>query len=463
MRYWNLTWALPATAAVGVIWAFSAIANYDFGLTQGTNEPRDLYLFTVTSAQASGMAALAVDLLKAVLPAMIVVAWVFRQWSYVVGGAACFVLCLGFSSMNSLGFALTSHVRAADARSQTSEQWAALKKTLETTQKQRDLVPEHRPAAVVEEDIKAKKADGRFAEAKGCGEDLRGVIVFCRDYRGLLAEKAAADSAVALDAELKDLRRQLDSRKAVSEADPMAGGAAALLGWSKEGVTGGRSIWLTILVETLSALGWALVWGTFAAAWAREPAIAACTAMQTEPAPQVATIIVPAALPATPPVGNPPEPKADDEPREPPPSGGRPAPKSPRLGDLSRKHDAGASAPAAASAAQLATVHQIKRKKSSPIGKKSPETVIADWIGECVAATGNERDRPSAGEFITSLNAYCDRERLAPIDQGRMTSVLNDVLQVEKAGKRWPRNSKERIWPGYRVALPAAERLRATA
>ena len=37
MRYWNLTWAIPATAGIGVIWAVSAVANYQFGLSQGTD------------------------------------------------------------------------------------------------------------------------------------------------------------------------------------------------------------------------------------------------------------------------------------------------------------------------------------------------------------------------------------------------------------------------------------------
>ena len=70
---WNLTWAVPATIFVAVIWWVSAIANYSFGTTQGTSEIINLWLFTTTSAQANGLASLAVDGLQAIMPAMVVV------------------------------------------------------------------------------------------------------------------------------------------------------------------------------------------------------------------------------------------------------------------------------------------------------------------------------------------------------------------------------------------------------
>lgn len=482
MRWWNLSWAITGTLGILVLWAFSAIANYDFGLTQGTHEPRNLYFFTISSAQASGMASLAVDLLKAVLPAMIVVAWVFRGWLYVAGGVACFILCLGYSAQNSIGFALTSHARATDERAQAADQWSALRKTLETAQATRDMVPVHRPAAVVDAEIAAKKADARFTESASCSGEVRGSINFCREYRGLTAEKAAADSAVTLDDKLDRLRAQLDTRKRVSEADPMAGGAAALLGWNKENIAGGRSLWLAVLVETISAIGLALVWGVFFAAWSKKPQEAPWEANVVS-AVVAGTITVPPA--ATPPaqaeevfrteeelfrIGTGQEHplaalEADDEPRDPPPSGSRPDPLKPRLGELARREKQQIAVPGIAPAARIATIHEIKPKAKHPVkASADPEKqTVLDWIGECLTATHDRKRPPSSGDCHESLLAFCERERVAPVDQQRMTQIMTEILKPEKVRGRYPRNAKERIWPGYAVTMPISEPMRASA
>lgn len=264
---WNLLWAVPATALILVIWAVSAIANYEHGLTQGTSELIAGLPFAVTSATMNGYASLAVDGLKSILPAAAVVAWVLRYRAAAVGVVAMFLLCLAWSAQNSVGYVMSNSARAVDGRGQTADQWSALQKSIDEAQKSRGMVPEARPSAVVNADIAAAKAQRKFTDSGNCSDPARGKAVnFCNSYRGLTAELAAAESADRLDKQLSDLRGQLDSRKRISDADPLASAAAGLLGFHRESVVAGRSISFSLLVEVISAMGLALIWGIYAAA-----------------------------------------------------------------------------------------------------------------------------------------------------------------------------------------------------
>lgn len=264
---WNLLWAVPATVLIVVIWAVSAIANYEHGLTQGTTELIAGLPFAVTSAMMNGYASLAVDGLKAILPAAAVVAWVLRYRAAAAGVVVMFLLCLAWSAQNSVGYVMSNSARAVDGRGQTADQWAALQRSLDEAQKSRGMVPEARPSAVVNADVAAAKAQRKFAESANCSDPARGKAVnFCNSYRGLMSELASAESADRLDAQLVTLRNQLDTRKRISDADPLASAAAGLLGFDRGSVVAGRSISFSLLVEVISAVGLALIWGIFAAA-----------------------------------------------------------------------------------------------------------------------------------------------------------------------------------------------------
>ena len=119
---WNLAWAIPGTFAVAMIWLVSALANYQFGLTQGTTEAVPILWFSVTTSMMNGYASLAVDVLKVTLPATAVVAWVMQKRTVAVGIAAMFALCLAWSAQNSIGYVLSNHSRAVDGRGQTADQ-----------------------------------------------------------------------------------------------------------------------------------------------------------------------------------------------------------------------------------------------------------------------------------------------------------------------------------------------------
>jgi hypothetical protein len=265
-------------------------------------------------------------------------------------------------------------------------------------------------------------------------------------------------------------------------------GAVPEAGWASRmlsGISSDRQWWTDVLM-VVGLLFWALARmlalpvAVASMSMARSPQEAR-TAPKAVPVTERGTIIVPPALaPAverhaqvespvyvsipSPSPASPPAVDSDPD-RDPPPSGSRPDPAKPRLGELAKRERQPLAAPEPTPAARVATIHEIKPKaKQQPVKSGDPEKqTVLDWIGECITATHDRKRPPSSGDCHESLLAFCERERAAPVDQQRMTQIMTEILKPEKVKGRYPRNAKERIWPGWKVTMPAAERLRASA
>jgi len=104
------------------------------------------------------------------------------------------------------------------------------------------------------------------------------------------------------------------------------------------------------------------------------------------------------------------------------------------------------------------------QKKTIPAPAEEAEHKTVElWAAECLSARPDRKSPPSSGDCHASLLAYCERECVAPVDQVRMTQILTEILKPQKVKGRYPRNAKERIWPGWSLTMPAAGRLRASA
>jgi hypothetical protein len=262
-------------------------------------------------------------------------------------------------------------------------------------------------------------------------------------------------------------------------AVPEAGWAARML----SGISSDRQWWTDVLM-VVGLLFWALARmlalpvAVASMAMARSPQEAR-TAPEAVPAAVAGKIIVPPALAPTPephawmePAAHatlpaPPSastPSVDSDPdRDPPPSGSRPDPSKPRLGELAQRVKHTPDASEKAPAARLATIHRLPKAKAVKAGGDPERQTVLDWIGEFVTATHDRKHPPSSGDCHMSLLAFCERERLAPVDQQRMTQIMTEELRPEKVKGRYPRNAKERIWPGWKVTMPIIEPMRARA
>lgn len=285
----HLLWAIPASLAVGVIWLAAAIANFKFGLSQGTNAPDTFLLWTVTSSQVNAYTNLAFDVLKSAGVMIAFIAFQARAWTLTGMGSLIFAGCLLWSSQNAIGYVLSERAAAVDGRGQTADQWSALKAEYDETRKARDMTPDARPASVVRADVARAEADAAFVRTKSCTDATKPEsIAFCNRWRGLQAELAAATARAEYDARIEKLRGELDSRKRVTSAEPLMAAAAILLGTGEKTVETGRSVAYAGLVELVAAFGLAAIWGAFMLAWRRKrPAdLAAFARPEPVPAPE---------------------------------------------------------------------------------------------------------------------------------------------------------------------------------
>lgn len=103
-----------------------------------------------------------------------------------------------------------------------------------------------------------------------------------------------------------------------------------------------------------------------------------------------------------------------------------------------------------------------KNTLAAPADEEERQTVEL-WAAECLTSRPDRKSPPSSGDCHASLLAYCERECIAPVDQVRMTQILTEILKPVKVKGRYPRNAKERIWPGWNLTMPAVGRLRVSA
>jgi hypothetical protein len=280
----HLLWAIPASAAVGVIWLAAAIANFKFGLSQGTNAPETFLLWTVTSSQVNAYASLAIDILKTAMVIAASLAFAARAWVLATTSSMIFVLCFAWSSQNAIGYVLSERAAAIDGRGQTADQWGALKAEYDEAMKRRRMVPDARPETVVRADIARLEADPAFTRTKACSDATKpDSITFCERWRGVQAEIAASASASLYDAKLDRLRGELDSRKRVTSAEPLMAVAASVFGAGERTVETGRSVAYASLVELVAAFGLASIWGAFMLAWRKRYPIHTTAFAQPEP------------------------------------------------------------------------------------------------------------------------------------------------------------------------------------
>jgi hypothetical protein len=105
----------------------------------------------------------------------------------------------------------------------------------------------------------------------------------------------------------------------------------------------------------------------------------------------------------------------------------------------------------------------VKKNTLASPDEDAERKTVELWAAECLSARPDRKNPPSSGDCHASLLAYCERECVAPVDQVRMTQILTEILKPVKVKGRYPRNALGRIWPGWRLEMPAAGRLRASA
>jgi hypothetical protein len=228
----------------------SGAMNWQFGYSLGKTE---------FDSQVFGVASIASDGLKALLPFFIFAAWRTRNWSQALGGTALWAVCIVYALTSALGFAALNRSDTTGIRAIQAEKYEDIRSQLSRIAQQQNWLEKHRSVHMVEAELRAAEQNYRWTSTKGCTDaTLTLSREFCETYHKLEAELAAARKDESLQKQSDDLRAQLSGMgglAAVKNANPQANIISRLTGIDISQVETGLTILITLLVELGSSLG----------------------------------------------------------------------------------------------------------------------------------------------------------------------------------------------------------------
>ncbi|MEO1720169.1 MAG: hypothetical protein AAFR23_08070 [Pseudomonadota bacterium] len=240
--------------AAGVLLVVSAAMNWRFGFYLGTTE-LDGFIY--------GSASAAADVMKALIPFLIVAAWRNKMWSQMAASAVVWLVVTAYSLTSALGHAALNRQDTAGQRVAQATAYANLQSDLERAKQQLAWVPQHRPAATVQSELSGMEAQKAFGWTKGCTR-VKGRFQrnFCKGFTALKAELGSALQATKLEQRIADTQSTLASMDGAGPkaADPQAQILAKLTGFvmpgiSVEDVQTGLAVFIALLLEVGSGLG----------------------------------------------------------------------------------------------------------------------------------------------------------------------------------------------------------------
>ena len=241
--------AVAVLAALAMI-AVSALLNYLFFSAQAPPGIESLAL---------GGVSVAADVMKAVLPILIVAAVAYRRWIYVGIASAAFLFFVVFSLTNAAGFAAKNRHLIVGEREALNARYAVAVKSLEELEAKRRALAVSRPPDVLAQLMRRTEQAPRWRASKSCTEaTAKASRDFCDGYFALKTEAASALLADKLDAEIAKARAlvsDLRDRGGAIDPDAQVSILAKLLGIDQEWVRVALILLAALLVEVGSGLG----------------------------------------------------------------------------------------------------------------------------------------------------------------------------------------------------------------
>ena len=138
--------AMLAYAAAATLCGISALANLKFGMSLGADR---------VDQMALGGASVAVDVLKAALPLLVLNLWRRRYRVLAVVSAVLWIGCLSWSACSAIGFAVDSRSQVNADRTMQSAASQGSMATIGRAERQLTAIGTTRPVAVVKADLAA--------------------------------------------------------------------------------------------------------------------------------------------------------------------------------------------------------------------------------------------------------------------------------------------------------------------
>ncbi|MBU2582588.1 MAG: hypothetical protein KJ622_12800 [Alphaproteobacteria bacterium] len=162
---------LALTASLGLL-AISAAMNFRFGMTLGITQLDSLIY---------GVASVCADLLKALLPFVILAGWRDQRIVLTVLASLLWSVFTLYSFTSGIGFAALNRATLTSERTVTTDRYAELSKALADAQERLDRLPEHRAAPVATLALEELMQQPRWKSTNGCTNATVVLsVAFCR-------------------------------------------------------------------------------------------------------------------------------------------------------------------------------------------------------------------------------------------------------------------------------------------
>lgn len=244
-------------AAALVFITASATMNYLFASSLGKTAFEGLIL---------GAVSVAADIIKALLPVLIMRAATAQRYVFVAVGTAMFVFFSTFSMLAALGFAASNRGEVTGMKVGLNSRHAEVAQQLQSIDARIKLLGSYRPASMIEELLAAARNDRRWLASTSCtnptSPSARG---FCEGYFSLRAELGGSEEGKKLEVQADALRQELatlKSRGAGSEPDPQVRILTKIFGGEADGIERLLIVVGATLVESGAAFGLYLASGS---------------------------------------------------------------------------------------------------------------------------------------------------------------------------------------------------------
>ena len=219
-----------------VLYAAVVIAAFLFVAVSATMNALFLSSLGRTPFESALLATVSVagDIVKTVLPVLIMRAVMLRAWGTCTVAALMLSVVVVLSLASGTGFAALTRGSVTAARDAQSNLLASQRQDLQEAEMRMVALTAARPVSVVEADLSGTRIDRRWLWSKSCA-DIKSTSAqkFCAEVFRLRAELATATERDGLASRRQELRasiQNLGQAGAGTESDPQASAIAALLG-----------------------------------------------------------------------------------------------------------------------------------------------------------------------------------------------------------------------------------------
>lgn len=259
---------LGLLAASGLV-LVSAAMNWRFGFSLGKTE---------FDGHVYGLASVAADCLKAIIPFLVIYALRTRHWVQALAGIALGVICTGYSLTSSLGFAALNRADNQGERMIKVTNYNDTRAELKRLEEKIAWMPKHRPYSAVEADLAS--ANARQVKMRGRDRATVAAITgnctrtnwvsrkYCPQIFNLKKELAIAEEARRIETRIVTLKNKVSGASniaATGKTDPQADFLSNLFGLKLEVMQTVLILLVSLLVEAGSALGYFVVFSMWRA------------------------------------------------------------------------------------------------------------------------------------------------------------------------------------------------------